>query len=199
MEATEHLRVLQHPGDHLSHPDPAIRRLAVAALAATEDRGAASALEAVLAGDESSRVRAEAAEALGFREGSLAALIAAAPEADAVLAEAIATALGRLGSAESVRLLMEWAGSHADGLVREAAVAALGAIGDPTALPLLLELVGSGPPQVRRRTVAALTMYDGPDVEEALVRARSDRNPMVREAAEMVVGRPGGDDDRDSS
>ena len=73
--------------------------------------------------------------------------------------------------------------------VREAAVAALGATGEVQALPTLLRLVASGPPQVRRRCVAALTVFDGEEVETALRHAATDRNPMVREAAELVVGR----------
>ena len=52
----------------------------------------------------------------------------------------------------------------------------------------LLGLVANGPPQVRRRTVVALTAFDGPEVEAAFAAARDDRNPMVREAAEMVIG-----------
>jgi HEAT repeat protein len=76
-----------------------------------------------------------------------------------------------------------------DKLVREAAVAALGAIGDHEAVPTLLDLITNGPPQIRRRCVAALSVFDGPEVEAALRAAAADRNPMVREAAEMVVGR----------
>ena len=52
-----------------------------------------------------------------------------------------------------------------------------------------VDLVGSAPPKVRRRCVAALTVFDGEEVEQALRAAAADRNPMVREAAEMVVGR----------
>ncbi|MEA3502390.1 MAG: HEAT repeat domain-containing protein, partial [Actinomycetota bacterium] len=71
----------------------------------------------------------------------------------------------------------------------EAAVAALGAIGDEAALATLLGLVAVAPPQVRRRAVVALTVFDDPAVEPAIRAAASDRNPSVREAAEMVVGR----------
>ena len=86
--------------------------------------------------------------------------------------------------------MIDAAAGDDDKLVREAAIAALGAIGDPTALPTLLEIVTSAGPQLRRRTVVALSVFDGPDVESALRAAAHDRNPMVREAAEMVVGRP---------
>jgi hypothetical protein len=36
----------------------------------------------------------------------------------------------------------------------------------------------------------ALTVFDDPAIEPALRTATDDRNPMVREVAEMVVGRP---------
>ena len=73
--------------------------------------------------------------------------------------------------------------------IAEAAVASLGAIGDERAAPVLLDLVLTGRPQVRRRAVVALTAFDGREVEAAIGAARNDRNPMVREVAEMVVGR----------
>jgi hypothetical protein len=38
--------------------------------------------------------------------------------------------------------------------------------------------------------VVALTVFEGPEIEPALRAAARDRNPMVREVAEMVVGRP---------
>ena len=79
-----------------------------------------------------------------------------------------------------------------DKLVREAAVAGLGAIGDERARPTLLHLIASGPPQIRRRCVPALSVFDGEDIAAALLAAATDRNPMVREAAEMVVGRQTG-------
>ena len=69
-------------------------------------------------------------------------------------------------------------------------MASLGAIGDDRARPILLDLVRTGPPQIRRRTVVALTVFDGPEIETAIRGALEDRNPMVREAAEMVAGRP---------
>jgi HEAT repeat protein len=58
-------------------------------------------------------------------------------------------------------------------------------------LPILLDLVETGSPQVRRRSVVALSVFEGERVTAALLAAAGDRNPMVREAAEMVVG-PGG-------
>ena len=68
-------------------------------------------------------------------------------------------------------------------------MAALGAIGDERAVPTLLSLVAEAPPQIRRRSVVALTVFDGEEIEAAIRAAATDRNPMVREAAEMVVGK----------
>ena len=68
-------------------------------------------------------------------------------------------------------------------------MAALGAIGDDAAIEPLLRLIGAGPPQVRRRAIAAITVFDDPRIEPAIQRAAFDRNPGVREAAEMVVGK----------
>ncbi len=102
------------------------------------------------------------------------------------------SAVSRVGWGAKDRAAVDWllkaAEADDEKLVREAAVAALGAIGDDRAVPLLLELVGSAPPQVRRRSVVALSVFDGPEIEAAIRAAKDDRNPMVREAAEMVVG-----------
>lgn len=180
------------PIPYFQHPDPATRRLAVSiASSRTNDAELAGALSRLLAGDDSARVRAETAEALGRLPGTSAStLLAAATDAEPIVAEAVASALGEIGSPEAVPWLIEAATSHNDRLVREAAVAALGALADERARPVLLDLVVEGPPQVRRRCVVALTVFDGPDIEAALADRLRDRNPMVREAAEMVVGRP---------
>ncbi len=183
------------PVPFFEHDDSSIRRLAIASCSAILDRpGIYEALEKRLAQDPTPRVRAEAAEMIGLSSRtSIKALLSAGDDSEPVVVEAVATALGELGDPEAVQWLIDTALNHSDGLVREAAVASLGAIGDDRALPALLELVSKAPPQVRRRSVAALTVFDCPEVEVAIVAARNDRNPMVREAAEMVVGRAHGD------
>ena len=70
-------------------------------------------------------------------------------------------------------------------MCREAAVAALGAIGDPAGLPAILAAT-TDKPAIRRRAVIALAPFDGPDVDAALERARTDRDWQVREAAEEL-------------
>lgn len=135
-------------------------------------------------------VRAMAVESLGFAgEGVVETLGAARADDEGSVREAAATAYGELADREAVDWLLDRALNDGDRLVREAAVAALGAIGDERAVPTLLELVVDGPPRVRRRAVVALTVFDDPAIEPALRQAATDRNPGVREAAEMVVGR----------
>jgi HEAT repeat protein len=176
------------PEPFLSHEDPAVRRLAVSA-GASRAAELAEPLGRLLADDPDPAVRAEAAEVLGGAGTAALAALDAARE-DAAAAEAVATAYGEIGDPAPVPWLIAQAESGDDRLVREAAVAALGAIGDERALPTLLALVAAAPPQVRRRAVVALTAYDGPEVEAALRSATTDRNPMVREVAAMVMGHP---------
>lgn len=185
------------PITYLDDPDPEIRRLAVTLATATDPRadiddGTVDRLLEMMTSDASPRVRAEAAEALGStaREVVEPLLSAAAADDAPIVVEAAATALGEIGDCAAVPWLIDAAAHHPDRLVREAAVASLGAIGDERARVTLLDLVANGPPQIRRRSVAALTVFDGDDVETALRAALADRNPMVREAAEMVMGRP---------
>lgn len=185
--------LLDDPDAHLGAPEAALRRLAVAACArllgmpAVRDR-----IVQILHTDPNATVRAEAAEVLGT--GGAAALddlLAATGDPDARVAEAAVTALGEIARPVAVARLIELAKGHSDRLVNEAAVAALGAIGSAQALPVLLDLVASGAPQVRRRAVVALTVFEDPAVEPALRRAAEDRNPMVREVARQVVGLAG--------
>ncbi len=182
-------RLLDDPGPMLDSTDADVRRIAVATAVHHEEL--LPRITQMLATDPAQSVRRECAEALG-RGGSRprAALELALADDAAVVREAAVTALGELADRSSVDPLLALAGNDdEDKLVREAAVAALGAIGDERAVPVLLTLISSGPPQIRRRCVPALSVFDGSSVEAALRAAAGDRNPMVREAAEMVVGR----------
>ena len=140
--------------------------------------------------DADGAVRAMAAEALGGAGGRYESVLTLGrDDDDPRVVETVATAYGELRDASAVPWLIELASTGGDRAAREAAVAALGAIGDDAALSTLLELVAAAPPQVRRRAVVALTVFDDPAVEPAIHAAAKDRNPSVREAAEMVVGR----------
>ena len=79
--------------------------------------------------------------------------------------------------------LLSIATDHDDALCRESAVAALGALSDVRALPTILRAT-TDRATVRRRAIIALAPFDGPEVDEALERARSDRDWQVRQAAE---------------
>jgi HEAT repeats len=76
--------------------------------------------------------------------------------------------------------------SHSEALCREAAVAALGSIGHEAGLPAILVAV-TDKATVRRRAVVALAPFDGPEVHQALVTARVDRDWQVRQAAEDLL------------
>ncbi len=159
----------------------------------TLDRSTAVAhfqLLAQLAQDEVDAVRTAAAERLGLC-GSASVPILEILRSDSVAAvrESVATAYGELRDPKAIAWLAEAGEFDDDRQVREAAVAALGAIDDDGAVEPLLLAIAEGPPQVRRRAIAAITVYDDPRVEMAIRKAALDRNPGVREAAEMVVGR----------
>jgi HEAT repeat protein len=177
------------PGAHLNSAHPGVRRIAVAA--AGDHHDLHPRLVDLLAADPDPSVRRECAEVLGRSDLAPAAAVeGACADSSPEVREAAVNALGEMQAVESVALLIRIASDgDEDKLVRESAVAALGAIGDKRALPLLLDLVVQGPPQIRRRCVPALTVFEGAEAEAALRRAARDRNPMVREAAEMVVGR----------
>jgi HEAT repeat protein len=112
-------------------------------------------------------------------------LLGALHDEDSSVVETAAFACGEQQSADAavVTRLAELGSGHADPLVREAAVASLGAIGDPGGLPTILAATEDRP-AIRRRAVIALTPFSGPDVDAAMVRARSDRDWQVRQVAE---------------
>lgn len=176
------------PLPFLEDTDATIRRLAISAAAPLDGEAVTAAITKCLS-DSNEHVRAEAVEVLAHRGIDVALVEPALHDPADRVAEAAATALGELADPAAVEALMHTAENHQSPLVREAAVAALGAIGDPMAMPLLLELVRSAKPQIRRRTVVALTAFEGAEVQAALEQARLDRNPMVREVAEMLLGR----------
>ena len=137
--------------------------------------------------DDSPTVRRRAAELAATRPG--VPLLALLDDPDPSVVEVAAFACGEQGEAvapEVVTRLAALATSHGDALVREAAVAALGAIGAPSGLGAILAATGDKA-TVRRRAVIALAPFDGPEVQAALERARSDRDWQVRQAAEDLL------------
>jgi HEAT repeat protein len=114
-------------------------------------------------------------------------LLGALHDDDSSVVEMAAFASGEQQSAGPavVSRLAELGSGARDALVREAAVAALGAIGDPAGLPTILAATADKP-AIRRRAVIALAPFSGPEVDEAMRRAREDRDWQVRQVAEDI-------------
>ena len=183
------VELTKNPGMYLTSTDPILARMATTALSPSQALANTEALSK-LTTDGDASVRAAAAEKLGMcGSEALEILSRLEDDPDPTVREALATAYGEISSAATVAWLAIAAGEDADRHVKEAATAALGAIGDDAGLETLLHLIDDAPPQVRRRAIAAITVYDDERVEPAIRRAALDRNPGVREAAEMVVGK----------
>jgi len=116
-------------------------------------------------------------------------VVTALSDTDPLVVEAACFALGERPDAfgtETVTRLVEVATGHRDPLCREAAIAALGAIGNQDGLAAILAGLNDKP-AIRRRAVIALAPFEGPDVEAALAKARTDRDWQVRQAAEDLT------------
>lgn len=166
---------------HLDDREPSVRAAAIGALdrlgELTSDRVTAS------FADVASEVRRRAAELAGTRVGiSLLPLLG---DDDPTVIEVAAWACGEQEQVDNDVLgrLIELATGSDEPLVREAAAAALGAIGDERGLPAILAAC-IDKPNVRRRAVLALAPFDGPEVENAIEQALTDRDWQVRQAAE---------------
>jgi HEAT repeat protein len=119
-----------------------------------------------------------------------AAIMHCLDDDDALVVDGAIFALGEHLRVDSVERLCVIATSHEDARCRESAIAALGAIGDDRARPAILGALDDKPP-VRRRAIVALANFEGPDIEEALERASTDRDWQVRAAVNQL----GRDDD----
>ncbi len=148
-------------------PDPVVRRRVAEAAAAAQPRGASTSVLGLL--DD---LDAGVVEAAAWACGELADIIDAGDPTDA--------------RPRAVERLARLTTEHDDALVREAAVAALGSIGDERGLTAILAAT-QDKPAVRRRAVLALAPFDGPEVDRALERAKSDRDWQVRQAAEDLT------------
>jgi HEAT repeat protein len=171
----------------LTDPAAAVRATALGAL---ERLGALAPEELVAAlADADAGVRRRACEAAATLPGDAGpSLLPLLADADASVVEVAAWASGERTPPEAgaVAALGALTVTHADALVREAAVAALGAIGDEAGLPAILQATGDKA-TVRRRAVLALAPFEGTEVDEALTRAKDDRDWQVRQAAEDLL------------
>jgi HEAT repeat protein len=185
----ELVQLTKEPVSFLTSDEPIMRRMATTALTPAQASENIEPLR-ILTADTEASVRAAAAEKLGTcGSAALEILASLEDDLDPTVREALATAYGEINSPDTVPWLGVAAREDSDKHVKEAATAALGAIGANAGLETLLELISNGPPGVRRRAIAAITVYDDDRVEPAIRRAALDRNPGVREAAEMVVGK----------
>ena len=184
-----------HQGDEagaraaLTDDDPTVRATALGALARLGRLRDDDLMTAIT--DSDPIVRGRAAEVTPASMASASAHRLLRPllaDGDPAVVEVAAWACGEVAEPESstVAELCALATGHADALVREAAVAALGAIGDEVALPAILAAT-TDKPAIRRRAVLALAPFEGPEVDEALSRALTDRDWQVRQAAEDLV------------
>jgi HEAT repeat protein len=178
---------------HLHDGDPVVRATALRALARCRDLPASEIMAA--SRDPDPIVRRAAAEVLatwkagrtGQADEPVSLLGLLADDEPSTLEMAAWAAGERLPPEEGVvERLAELATGHRDALVREAAVASLGSIGDRRALPAILQAMDDRA-TVRRRAVLALAPFEGREVDEALERARSDRDWQVRQAAEDLL------------
>jgi len=144
---------------------------------------------AVALSDTSSRVRIAALEIASTRAGPPIDSLLHDPEPAVV--EVAAWACGeRPGNTLIVAELAALATSHDDPLVRESAVASLGAVGHEDGLAAVLAAT-TDKPAIRRRAVLALAAFEGPEVDAAWERARSDRDRQVRDAVDELLGPAG--------
>jgi HEAT repeat protein len=141
----------------LSDPDPAVRRDALEQLAHAP-------LESV---------------------GIFEIVIELLDDADALVVDAAAFALGEHAYAGGVEGLCVVAKDHDDARCRESAIASLGAIGDDRAREVILNALHDKAP-IRRRAIVALANFEGPDIEAALESASEDRDWQVRSAVTQL-------------
>lgn len=188
----QHAALCGHLGDEagarslLHDPDGAVRATALAALGRMDSLTTDDLSRALLDPDHVVRRRA-CALTVPFLQVDLVKHL---DDGDPVVTEQAAWALGERGEnagRTAVIQLSRIATKHDDALCREAAVAALGAIGDSAGLSAILQAT-TDKPAIRRRAVIALAPFDGPEVDEALRRALSDRDWQVRQAAEDIGG-----------
>ena len=174
----------------LAHLDDPLARRRILALRAAHRRGLQSPEQWGRALDDvDARVRRESlamiADTASDDPTLRDAVIARLGDADPLVVDAAAFALGELLEVGAVEKLIEVATSHDDARCRESAIAALGAIGDDRARDAIVGALDDKPP-VRRRAIVALANFEGPDIDAALARASEDRDWQVRAAVDQL-------------
>lgn len=144
-------------------------------------------------GDDVVAVRREALNQIAHEavdDVVVVALLELLDDEDALVVDGAVFALGEHLCEAAVEKMCVIATNHEDARCRESAIAALGAIGDDRARTVILAALDDKPP-VRRRAIVALSNFEGPDIDEALERASTDRDWQVRAAVNQL----GRDDD----
>jgi len=174
---------------HLSNGDT---RLRVVALRGAARRGFLNDGEWLdLLDDPDVEFRRDVIRLLAYRtintDELLQRLVVALGDDDALVSERAAFALGEHHFSAALDALATMARDHDDARCRESAVAALGALGEESGLSAIIAALDDKAP-IRRRAIVALSNFEGPRVDEALERARDDRDWQVR-AAVTQLGR----------
>jgi HEAT repeat protein len=126
--------------------------------------------------------------------GQMVSLFERAEDDDPRVRRFLALALGRLGEADAVPVLLAYLRSAREGEGRDPetrvyAVWALGAIGDEAAVPELLSLMTDEDPGLRKTAAHALGVFRTPDAVAALGRALADPVGDVRWNAALALAR----------
>lgn len=171
----------------LADEDPTVRATALGALGRMGELRTEE-LSAALADPEPGVRRRAVTIAAGLPGDAPPTLLPLLEDPDPVVAETAAWATGERQPPEAGAgpALATLARHHPEHLVREAAVAAIGAVGDPAALPAVLAALDERA-TIRRRAVVALAAFEGPEVDQALQRATTDRDRQVRQTAEDLL------------
>jgi HEAT repeat protein len=140
-------------------------------------------------GDADLDVRRDALEQLAHAPledvGVLDVVVELLNDADALVVDAAAFALGEHAYVGGVERLCVIAKDHEDARCRESAIASLGAIGDDRAREVILGALHDKAP-IRRRAIVALANFEGPDIDAALESASEDRDWQVRSAVSQL-------------
>jgi HEAT repeat protein len=140
-------------------------------------------------GDLEPDVRRDALEQLAHApladSGVLDVAVELLRDADALVVDAAAFALGEHSYVGGVEELCVVAAGHDDARCRESAIASLGAIGDDRARGVIVAALNDKAP-IRRRAIVALANFEGPDIDAALETASEDRDWQVRSAVTQL-------------
>jgi len=171
--------------------DPSVRSSALLALCELHSLTKSIITDALM--DPSPLVRQRILQ-LAARHDLLSAgqLASSLDDPDATVVEAAATTLGEYTEDRTeldetiLTALARVSSGHSDELCRESAVAALGAIGAEQALPAIIAALNDRP-NIRRRSIVALTAFDDPRAQEAMRSALQDNDRQVRALAEELL------------